>query len=93
MMTRFRRDFLALLDARVARIGHLVADRQPDAAQVALLSLQSSSAMVGAAELAALAGQLRSALGEAQQDELVELLLQLDAAAAVARSALESTTG
>ena len=77
MMARFRADYLDLLDGRVATITRLVAEREVEAAQVALLSLESSSAMVGAGELAAAGRQLRSALGTATPADLDALARQL----------------
>jgi hypothetical protein len=78
MMDRFRRDFLELLDGRVAKIEKLVLTGQLEPAHVALLSLESSSAMVGRTELAG-------------ADELDTLLAQLLQDAETARRQLEGT--
>ena len=77
MMACFRQDYLDLLDGRVATIERLVADHEVEAAHVALLSLESSSAMVGAAELAATVRQLRTALEAAGTEELETLTARL----------------
>ena len=77
MMSRFRQDYLDLLDGRVATIGRLVAEHQMEAAQVALLSLESSSAMVGASELASAVRELRSALATASPADLDTLVTRL----------------
>ena len=86
MMACFRQDYLDLLDGRVATIERLVAQHEVEPAHVALLSLESSSAMVGAAELAAVVRELRGALDGAGADELEALTARLAVeAAAVAR--------
>ena len=77
MMACFRQDYLDLLDGRVATIERLVAHHEVEPAHVALLSLESSSAMVGAAELAAAVRQLRNALDAAGAEELETLTARL----------------
>lgn len=91
MMDRFRRDFLALLDARVAKIEKLVLTGALEPAHVALLSLESSSTMVGRTELAAAVGRLRSVLTTAGPEELDALLAQLLEQSETARRQLEDT--
>lgn len=91
MMDRFRRDFLELLDGRVAKIEKLVLTGQLEPAHVALLSLESSSAMVGRTELAGAVRRLRSVLVTAGPDELDALLAQLLRDADTARRQLEGT--
>lgn len=73
MMARFRQDYLDLLDDRVHKIGRLVALAQVEPAQVALLSLESSSAMLGLTDLADAVRQLRFALPDDGDDELMRL--------------------
>ena len=86
MMACFRQDYLDLLDGRVAAIGRLVAQHEVEPAHVALLSLESSSAMVGAGELTVAVRQLRTALDGGTPEELEALSVQLVVeAAAVAR--------
>ena len=88
MMARFRRDFLDLLDGRVAKIEKLVRSAQLEPAHVALLSLESSSAMIGRADLAAAVRRLRSALAQAGPDEVDELLADVRRHADTARQQL-----
>lgn len=91
MMARFRRDFLDLLDGRVAKIEKLVLTAQLEPAHVALLSLESSSAMIGRTDLAAAVRQLRSALTQARPDELDQLLAELLRHADTTRQQLEAS--
>ncbi len=62
IMARFVRDYLALLDDRVSRIASTLEAGDDMNAHVALLSLESTSFMVGQTELAKLVGLLRSDL-------------------------------
>jgi hypothetical protein len=82
MMACFRQDYLDLLDGRVATIERLVASHEVEPAHVALLSLESSSAMVGASELAAAVRGLRTALDVADPDELEALAARVAGEAA-----------
>ncbi len=91
MMSRFRRDFLDLLDGRVAKIEKLVLNAQLEPAHVALLSLESSSTMIGRVELAAAVRQLRSVLTQAGPDELDALLAEVLRHAQAARKQLETS--
>lgn len=86
MMACFRQDYLDLLDGRVATIERLVTGHEVEPAHVALLSLESSSAMVGARELAAAVRALRTALDGSAPEDLQPLTAQLvTEAAEVAR--------
>ena len=91
-MACFRQDYLDLLEGRVATIRRLVAADQVEAARVALLSLESSSAMVGADGLVVAVRQLRTALDGARGD-LGLLTAALDDEARVARTRLDARTG
>ena len=82
MMVCFRQDYLDLLDGRVATIERLVAHQEVEPAQVALLSLESSSAMLGAGDLVAAVRRLRTALDVASAEELETLSEGMVAAAA-----------
>ena len=94
MMASFRRDYLDLLDDRVARIRQLLSDRLTEEARVALLSLESSSAMVGADRLTAVSRRLRSVLGEGgDRDELPALLEELATEAVAARDEVGGRAG
>ncbi len=77
MMACFRQDYLDLLDGRVATIERLMAHGEVEPARVALLSLESSSAMVGAGELADAVRRLRAALDEPAPDDLEALTARL----------------
>ena len=91
MMASFRQDYLDLLAGRVAKISGLLAAAETEPAVVALLSLESSSSMVGAHDLAAAGRRLRDALGTPEVD-LAPLTEQLTAEAAAVRDRLTPGT-
>jgi hypothetical protein len=93
MMACFRQDYLDLLDGRVTTIQRLVAADQVEPARVALLSLESSSAMVGADELVAAVRQLRTALDDGARDAIGPLTAALTGEASAVRSRLVVRTG
>jgi hypothetical protein len=62
IMARFRDDYLALLDSRVSSIKDHVDTGDDLTLNVVLLSLESSSSMVGARELATIVSLLRGAV-------------------------------
>jgi hypothetical protein len=74
IMARFVRDYVGLLDERVALIKAEVESRNDLTAHVALLSLESSSAMVGERELASLVRLLRSAVERGHRSVIPGLL-------------------
>jgi hypothetical protein len=74
IMARFVRDYLGLLDERVATITTQLESGNDLTAHISLLSLESTSSMVGAKELAKVAGLLRGAV-ERQQKHVVPGLL------------------
>ena len=85
-MAGFRRDYLDMLDGRVARIQQLLGGTVTEEAKVALLSLESSSAMVGADRLVGVTRRLRSGLdGGTARDGLPPLLEELTVEADAAR--------
>ena len=92
MMACFRQDYLDLLEGRVATIQRLVAADQVEAARVALLSLESSSAMVGADGLVVAVRELRTALDDGARGELGLLTAALDDEAGLARIRLDART-
>lgn len=65
---RFVAHYLSLLDQRVARIGQLIEERRFDAGITILLTLETSSQMVGAVGLCARAAALREALDLSQAE-------------------------
>ena len=75
IMARFVSDYLGLLDERVATITKLLESGNDLTAHTCLLSLESTSSMVGAKELAGIAGLLRGAV-ERQQRHVVPALVQ-----------------
>ncbi len=83
MMAGFRRDYLGLLDDRVEKVRQLLAAGAVEPARVALLSLESSSAMVGADRLVVAVRKVRDALGD--PDALAPLLAELRTEADAAR--------
>ena len=92
MMASFRQDYLALLESRVDTVCRLVAAEQVEPARVALLSLESSSAMLGVDELVVAARQLRAALGDGRHDALDPLVAQLVSEADAARARLDRSS-
>lgn len=99
MMARFRVDYLTLLDGRLAAIHRAVGDLPvagavPDAvrlekARVALLSLESSSGMIGACRLVSRLHDLRVALEVLGADQRAALVAAIDEAAAEVRLQLQ----
>ena len=73
MMARFVRDYLELLDHRVEQVRRHLDLRNYMSAHVSLLSLESTSVMVGAAGLAAAAGRLRDAVEHGDRDAMPDL--------------------
>lgn len=73
MMMRFAADYLALLDQRVVTIQAQLSAGDQMTAQVAMLSLESASTMVGAVDLARAVGRLRAALESGEAFRLGEL--------------------
>ena len=74
MMARFVHDYLELLDHRVSSIRSHLEQRNFMTAHVALLSLESTSIMVGAEDLAEAAGRLREAVEQGDRDVVPALL-------------------
>lgn len=82
---RFVTDFLALLDHRLTELDRLVGQvRHQDAATV-LLTIQTSSQMIGAHELAMAAADLRQALEDPASPETSALLERVHVAAVTTR--------
>ena len=85
----FVADFLGLLDRRLGTIRELIRTRRTESLVTALLTVETSSLMVGADELAGSAARLRRAITEHSRQALVERLLSaLDSAAERAHRAL-----
>ncbi|MGI3782690.1 MAG: hypothetical protein ACRYG2_18155 [Janthinobacterium lividum] len=88
MMARFVRDYLELLDHRVSSIRSHLEQRNFMTAHVALLSLESTSVMVGAGALARAAGRLREAVEQGERDTVPALLADVSVAAERTRTEL-----
>ena len=82
---RFRQNYLALLEQRIQEIAQSLQDGRPEECITRLLTLETSSHMVGADELSLRAAALRLAVGHHQPDTGV-LFAEL---ARAARSALD----
>ena len=82
MMARFVRDYLGLLDERVTAITGQLEAGNDLTAHISLLSLESTSSMVGAKELAKIAGLLRGAVERGQWSTVPALLSAMSAEAA-----------
>ena len=74
IMARFVRDYLGLLDHRVAAITTQLESGHDMAAHVSLLSLESTSAMVGEKELSRIAGVIRGAVERGQKTTVPALV-------------------
>jgi hypothetical protein len=81
----FVRDYLLLLDERVATIRQRLDSGDERGADTALMSLQATSAMIGANELVAVVSRLRAMVGQRLHDELPDLAETLVAEAAAVR--------
>ncbi len=73
VMSRFVADYLALLNQRVLTIQAQLHVGNEVTAQIAMLSLESTSTMVGAGDMADSVGALRTALETGDRDHLAEL--------------------
>lgn len=82
IMARFVRDYLSLLDERVATITAQLESGNDLTAHISLLSLESTSSMVGAKELASIAGLLRGAVERNQKHVVPTLVLAMTKEAA-----------
>ena len=92
MMARFVRDYLELLDHRIEQVRRHLDLRNYMSAHVSLLSLESTSVMVGAAGLAAAAGRLRDAVEHGDRDAMPDLTAAVVVEAARARRELPAPT-
>ena len=92
IMARFVRDYLSLLDERVTTITDQLEAGNDLTAHISLLSLESTSAMVGAKELAKIAGLLRGALERGQRSTVSALVAAMSAEAARVRDRLTPPT-
>ncbi|MFT4225495.1 hypothetical protein [Micropruina sp.] len=84
---RFRQNYLELLEQRIQEIARTIREGRSDEAVTRLLTLETSSHMVGADELSLRAAALRLAVGHRQPDVGV-LFAELARAASVTRELL-----
>jgi hypothetical protein len=77
IMARFVRDYLALLDERIATITTQLESGNDLTAHISLLSLESTSSMVGAKELATIAGVLRGAVERGQKHVVPAMVMAM----------------
>jgi molybdopterin-binding protein len=82
MMARFVGDYLGLLEGRVKAITHQLESGDHLTAHISLLSLESTSLMVGAKELAMIAGLLRGAVERGHRSTVPALVTAMTAEAA-----------
>jgi hypothetical protein len=90
MMAQFVRDYLALLDERVSVITSQLESGNDLTAHISLLSLESTSSMVGAKELAKIVGLLRGAVERGQRSTVPALVSAMTAEAARVRDQLSA---
>jgi hypothetical protein len=90
-MDRFVVDYLQLLDGRLDSISRCLADCDIEGARVAVLSLESSSKMLGGTSLAARLTELRSQLDLGTTPQRNALLSQVEVAATAFRRELQTS--
>ena len=90
MMAQFVRDYLGLLDERVSAITSQLESGNDLTAHISLLSLESTSSMVGAKELAKIVGLLRGAVERGQRSTVSALVTAMTAEAARAHDQLSA---
>lgn len=89
VLERFVLDYLRLLETRLTVLQLRLALEDSEATRVAILSLESSSAMIGATDVVVAARALRTAVAQQRADLYQALYERLVAVAAVVRAALE----
>ena len=92
IMARFVRDYLGLLDERIAAITQQLESGNDLTANISLLSLESTSSMVGANELAKITGLLRGAIERGQRSTVPALLIAMTTEAAKVHVRLAPST-
>lgn len=90
-MGRFVADYLQLLDGRLATIRQCLDDSDIEGARVAVLSLESSSAMLGGTALTARLAELRAQLDLGPTPQRNALLSLVEVAASSFRGDLQHT--
>lgn len=87
---RFVRDYLQMLEGRLVSIRRCLDDSDVEGARVAVLSLESSSKMLGGDTLAARLGELRRQLDLGPTAQRTALMTLVEAAAVTFRHDLEA---
>ena len=88
-MEQFVADYLQMMDGRLDSIRRCLLDSDVEGARVAILSLESSSLMLGKNPLAASLTELRARLDLNSTSERLVLLSRVEDAAKSFRTALE----
>ena len=92
IMTRFVRDYVDLLDERIGAITASIEAHNDMTAHVAMLSLESTSVMVGEKELAKIVRLLRSAIDRGHRAVVPALVTAMSAEAILVRARLHRTS-
>ncbi|MFP5282275.1 MAG: hypothetical protein ACLGIF_02350 [Actinomycetes bacterium] len=79
IVDRFVRDYLNLLDERLPDIRRYLRTGNDEAAYVALLSLETTTAMFGVPDVVRAIHALRQAVGQQSADDLLQSLTQVAA--------------
>lgn len=90
-MEQFVTDYLQMLDGRLDTIRRCLADSDLEGARVAILSLESSSLMLGRNPLTASLGELRAQLHLSSATQRQALMSSVEYAATSFRADLEQT--
>lgn len=93
VVSQFVADYLSLLDRRVAAVSEAVTAGNAERAEVALLSLESASRMVGADRIVDTAGDLRTAVEDRDFELARGLLERLQSNQTADRTELERGRG
>ena len=88
IVEKFVVDYLSLLDDRVYRLTRLLHGNDDDATLIAILSLETTSSMIGATEIVTMAPVLRAAVGSQEDGRREVALERLQIAVAGVRSSL-----
>jgi len=88
VVDRFVADYMALLDERLAAIGACLAQGSTDDAVISILSLESTSSMIGAEQVVQLSHRLRVAVADLSVEVALEVFAELTRAAATLRQAV-----
>lgn len=88
-MAQFVTDYLQMLDGRLDTIRHCLADSDMEGARVAILSLESSSLMLGRNPLTASLAELRAQLDLSSATQRHALMSAVEHAATTFRADLE----